>query len=179
MVTRAVRPPGELLHLVIGEDGAAHVDRSGKAPGRGAWVTPTREALEELERKPGMLARALDTEGIRTAGLLEEARAVNFAAVLDLLSLAARSGRLASGGDQVRDARRGGELVALVAAADASAQSVDAARGDAELETFVVPLDRDALGHRIGKGPRAVVGIRPGGPATALVDRLRRMRALG
>lgn len=155
------------------------MDRSGKAVGRGAWVVPTREAFEELVRKPGILGRALQVEQVDTSGLLDEVRAVTLAAVLDLLSLAARSGRLASGADQVAAARRAGELLALVVAHDASDQSVRAARGETELETFLLPLDRDALGHRIGKGPRAMVGVRPGGPSATLVNRLRRMVAFG
>lgn len=181
VVTREALPQRALLRVVEVE-GRALVDRSGKAPGRGAWVKPERAALEQLVAKPGMLGRALELENagaIDTHDLLEQARAVTDAAVLDLLSLAARSGCLASGGDSATAAVRAGEALALLAAADASAQSVASARGDRpELPVFVLALDREALGHRIGKGPRAVVALKRGGPAQALLDQLRRTEAL-
>lgn len=180
VVTREAHPAADLIHLVLTPEGEAVVDRSGKAPGRGAWVTPTREILEQLERRPGVLHRALEAESVRVDDLVGQARAVTLAAALDLLSLCARSGRVASGADQVRDAARAGQLLFFVAAVDASPKSVEAARSGAPtLPVLTLPLDRDALGHRVGKGARAVLGIRPTGPSEALLRLLRRLASLG
>jgi uncharacterized protein len=180
VVTRERKRTTDLVHLVALDDGTIGVDRSGKLDGRGAWVSDDRATIATLEAKAGPLARALKHEGLRTAGLLDAVRAANLAQTLDLLSLAARSGRLASGAEQVEAAARGGELVAFVLASDASERSVEAARGGArEVPAFTVPLDRDDLGTRIGKGPRAVLGVRAGGPSKALLDQLRRMVRLG
>lgn len=181
VVTHEALAQRDLLRLVAVE-GHALVDRSGKLPGRGAWVKPERAAVERLVQKPGMLGRALELESpgaLVTSDLLEQARAVTAASVLDLLSLAARSGCLASGGDSATAAVRAGEALALLVASDASEQSVASVRGARpELEVFALPLDRESLGHKIGKGARAVVAVKRGGPATALIHQLRRTEAL-
>lgn len=180
IVTREEGGPRELLRLVALDDGQVLVDRSGKLPGRGAWITPTRAAFAQLEKKPGLLLRALQLEGVNpeqagVRALLAQAQAVTEASVLDLLSLAARSGRLASGAEQVAAAvREEGGVVGLVVAADASPQSVEAARGARELPVWTLGLTREELGRRIGKGPRAVLALRAGGPTDALVRQLRR-----
>lgn len=182
VVTREARPQTELLRLALLPTGEVAVDRSGKLPGRGAWVVPTREALELLQSRPGMLGRAFELENpgsLRADDLLAQARAVTRATMLDLLSLSARSGCLHSGADQVTAAVRGGQVVALLVAADASEQSVSAARGAREgIPVFRSELDREGLGRRIGKGPRAVVALGGYGPARALLEQLRRTDAL-
>jgi len=65
-----------------------------------------------------------------------------------------------------------------VVASDASERSVATTVGSRELPVYRVALDRDALGQRIGKGPRAMVGVRAGGPAPGLLLQLRRIESL-
>ena len=178
VATREARPRDELVHLVALPDGTVEVDRSGRLDGRGAWVAPTRAAVATLEAKPSLLARALDRPDVRVAGLLDKVRAAAWAVALDHLSLCARSGRLASGADQVESAVRAGELAALLVASDASPRSVATVVGRRELPVFALALDREALGLRIGKGPRAMVGVRPGGPSAGLLLQLRRIESL-
>ncbi|MFN7147099.1 MAG: YlxR family protein, partial [Myxococcota bacterium] len=99
-VTRESASPGRLVRVVLGPDGVVEVDYHAKLGGRGAWLTPSREVFATAEAKPGILARALDAEGgCVTAGLLEKVRAANLRAVGELLSLSARAGALASGGE--------------------------------------------------------------------------------
>jgi hypothetical protein len=178
-VTREERPQRELLRIAALDDGSVVIDRSGRVPGRGAWITPTRPVFEQLLKKPKVLLRALEIEAASgIPALLDDARAATAAGVLDLLSLAARSGRLASGADQVKAAVRGEAILGLVTAADASEQSVAAARGDREIAVWPVPWTKEELGRRVGKGPRAVLALRRGGPAEALARQLRRMADL-
>ena len=177
VVTRERHRAVDLVHLVAMEDGSIAVDRAGKLDGRGAWVRADRDTLLALEKRSSPLARALKAE-VRTDGLLDRVRAANLAQVLDLLSLASRAGRLASGSDQAETAAKAGEIVAFIVASDASPKSVEAATAARGLPVYPLPLDREALGLRIGKGPRAVVGLRPGGPTSSLVEQLRRMALL-
>lgn len=179
ILSRERADPDALVRLFVGPDGAAHVDWHGRWKGRGAWLTCTRAAFDELRKKPAVLQRALDAGPVDAAGLLEEARAANRAAIADLLALCARAGALVSGADALAGTAPT-SLMALVLAADAAEASVQAAtaRFDA-LPTFRLPLDREALGHRIGKGPRAVVGVRGASPSRALLRELRRAHDLG
>jgi ribosomal protein L7Ae-like RNA K-turn-binding protein len=158
------------------------VDARGKAGGRGAWLVPTRAAFEHAESRPEKLRRALKTEGLVVEGLLAAAQEAILRHVLDLLSLAARAGALASGGDQVDEALGGenaGNVVGVVFPDDASPRSVeDVRRAAGEVPCFTVALTREALGHRIGKGPRAAVVLRRASVTMALVRELRKMEGL-
>lgn len=179
VVTREEREPPDLVRVVVGPDGVAEVDYRGKLGGRGAWLLPRREVIETAQARPGQLARALHVETLKTDGLLDRVREANLRAVLDLLSLAARSGCVVGGAEAVESVTRGGPVLGFVVASDASPRSVDAARSVApDLPAWTVPLDKEALGRRVGKGARAVLVLRPGVAARNLARELRRMQEL-
>ena len=56
---REMKPKMTLLRVVKPQDGDAHIDRTGKAPGRGAYVCDDIECLRKA-RKTKALERALD-----------------------------------------------------------------------------------------------------------------------
>ena len=56
---REMKPKMELLRVVKPQDGDAHIDRVGKAPGRGAYVCDDIDCLRRA-RKTRALERALD-----------------------------------------------------------------------------------------------------------------------
>jgi predicted RNA-binding protein YlxR (DUF448 family) len=178
VVTHESAPPGALVRVLVGPDGRVEVDYHAKLGGRGAWLLPRRDVIATAEAKPGLLARVLEVEVCDTTGLLERVQAANLRAVGELLSLSARAGALASGAEQVESAVRAGDALGLLVACDASPQSVEAARGSSTIPLWTAPWDRDALGHRIGKGPRAIIALRAAAPSRALVDQLRRMQEL-
>ena len=50
--TRTVRPVSDLIRFVVGPQGEVVPDVKGKLPGRGIWITATRDALgEAIKRK--------------------------------------------------------------------------------------------------------------------------------
>lgn len=179
VVTRERAEPGALVRVFAGPDGVAHVDWHGKWKGRGAWLTCSRAVFEEAMRKPGLLARALDVPAADPRHLLDEARAANASAIADLLALTARAGAAVSGADALE--RTSPEsLVALVTASDASEASIATILARfPDVPRFATPLDREALGRRVGKGPRVAVGLRSSAPARGLLAELRRSLALG
>jgi predicted RNA-binding protein YlxR (DUF448 family) len=179
VVTRGEHPPEDLVRLCVGPDGRVEVDYGARLGGRGAWVLPERAVVERAEAHAAMVRRALDAPEASVAGLLERMRAANLRAMLELLSLAARAGAVAGGAEQLDGAGRSGALVALMVAEDAAPRSVTHAReAAAGVPTFHVPLVRDALGARVGKGSRAVLGLRPSSVTRALLRELRRMEGL-
>ena len=56
---REMKPKKELLRVVKPQEGDAHIDQKGKAPGRGAYVCPSVECLKKA-RKSKALERALE-----------------------------------------------------------------------------------------------------------------------
>ena len=58
---REMKPKGMLLRVVKPQEGDAHIDRVGKAPGRGAYVCNSIECLKKAQ-KTRALERALETK---------------------------------------------------------------------------------------------------------------------
>lgn len=93
MVSRARLPRAQLVRLSLGVDGLVHVDPKAIGGGRGAWVSPSREALQRVCDRPGLLSRALRQKNPQTADLLAEAQAALESRLLLQLRAAYRSGR--------------------------------------------------------------------------------------
>ena len=58
---REMKPKAELMRVVKPQEGDAHIDRTGKAQGRGAYVCQNVECLKKAQ-KTRALDRALDTK---------------------------------------------------------------------------------------------------------------------
>ena len=58
---REMKPKVQLLRVVKPQEGEAHIDRTGKAPGRGAYICAQVECFRKA-RKSRALERALDAK---------------------------------------------------------------------------------------------------------------------
>ena len=58
---REMKPKAELMRVVKPQEGDAHIDRTGKAQGRGAYVCESIECLKKAQ-KTRALDRALETK---------------------------------------------------------------------------------------------------------------------
>ena len=58
---REMKPKMHLLRVVKPQEGEAHIDRTGKAPGRGAYVCDQLECLRRAQKSKA-LERALDAK---------------------------------------------------------------------------------------------------------------------
>jgi ribosomal protein L7Ae-like RNA K-turn-binding protein len=96
----------------------------------------------------------------------------------DGLSLAAAGGGLVFGHDAVEAAARSGAIVGLLTASDASERTVASVRSET-IPTWALPLDREALGRRVGQGTLAVIGVRDVACTVHLRRQLRRWTRLG
>ncbi|KPM18044.1 MAG: DUF448 domain-containing protein [Pseudomonadota bacterium] len=154
----------ELIRLAISPDGDVLPDPRARAPGRGAWLGVSRDALETAMEKgklKGALARAFKSAPPRVpddlpaqidAGLLRT--------LTDRLGLEMRSGHLILGSERIAEHARGGVLSALYHASDASdggTAKLDQAwrvgmdrEGSGEGGTRL-PLDRAALSVALGR----------------------------
>ncbi|HET7849681.1 MAG TPA: RNA-binding protein [Pseudolabrys sp.] len=119
-LSRTLRPVDAMIRFVVGPTGEAVPDVKRKLPGRGLWITASRSAIDEAAKR-NVFARGFkcavrvpaDLAGV-TENLLERA-------ALDALAIAAKAGAAVSGFSKVEAAIAGGELVALIHAADAAA----------------------------------------------------------
>ena len=58
---REIKPKAELMRVVKPQDGDCAIDRTGKAPGRGAYVCESAECLKKAQ-KTKALERALEAK---------------------------------------------------------------------------------------------------------------------
>jgi uncharacterized protein len=120
VVTRATRPVAELIRFVIGPDGEVVADVKGKLPGRGVWITAARQTIEAAVKRHAF-ARGFKRDvrvpadlALRTERLLEQG-------TLDALAMVGKAGLAALGFAKAAAALERDDVVALLHAAEGSA----------------------------------------------------------
>ena len=169
-----------LLRIALAPDGSLVVDLRARLPGRGAWLHARRSCVERAEARPEGLRRTLKSQ-VRTEGLGVAIREAVIRSALDGLSMAAAAGALVGGHDLLEDALANGRISEVVVAVDASERTIaDLRKAAGESVAFVrLPLDREALGARVGRGPRAALGVGASRATHHLRMQLRRLLDLG
>lgn len=120
IATQERRPQAEMIRFVLAPDGRVVADLAARLPGRGAWVTSSREAVE-LAAKKGAFARAFKRPVKASANLAGEVEQQLAKRVLDHLGLAKRAGDLILGFELVREAVRAERPACLIEASDGAA----------------------------------------------------------
>ncbi len=168
-----------LIRLVVSPDGDVVVDLRGRLPGRGAWLHLTDECLSRVTKRPDSLRRPLRAP-VSSDGLREQVIDVIGRAAMDGLSLASAAGALVGGHDALERELTCHRIAAVVVAEDASERTIASLKeaADPDVSFVVLPLGRDALGHKVGRGPRAALGVTSSRSASHLRQQLRRLRQL-
>ena len=122
VATGETMPEQRLIRFALAPDGALVPDVAAKLPGRGAWVTATRAAIEEAVRKNGF-ARALKAPAKVDGNLASWTETLLAQRCLDLLGMARRAGAIAFGATQVEAAIRAKPLFVLIEAEDGAKES--------------------------------------------------------
>jgi len=123
LATRTVRPVEHMIRFVIAPNGEAIADLKHNLPGRGVWVTATRNALDRAV-KANAFARGFRRD-VRVAGdvVADTERLLENAAV-DALAVARKAGLIATGFAQVETALKRDAVTALLHAAEAAPDGV-------------------------------------------------------
>jgi len=177
IATGTVRAKSGMVRFVVGPDGRAVPDLLEKLPGRGLWITAERAAIEKAARK-GIFARAakqaVTLPDDDLAGLVEKLLAQR---VVNLISLARKSGAAVSGYEKVKDWLDKERAEVLIQAADGSA------RGKSKLSTphcgsFIGWLTADELGQAFGRQSTIHAALGAGGLCKRVVDEAARLKGL-
>ncbi len=122
-VTSAVKPIEEMIRFVIDPSGAVVPDLKRRLPGRGIWITATRQALETaIARKA--FARGFKRDVRAGPDLVDSTEHLLEQAALDALAICLKAGRLAIGFAKTEAALAGATAVALLRAPEASPDGV-------------------------------------------------------
>jgi predicted RNA-binding protein YlxR (DUF448 family) len=116
-LSREVKPVDELIRFVVDPAGAVVADVKRKLPGRGLWVTGSRTAVDQAVKR-NVFARGFKREVRAAANLAEQTERMLERAALDALAIAAKAGLVVPGYAKVEAALAGGDVRALIHAAD-------------------------------------------------------------
>ncbi|HEY6994550.1 MAG TPA: RNA-binding protein [Xanthobacteraceae bacterium] len=117
--TGEVKPVDAMIRFVLDPDGAAVPDLRRRLPGRGVWITATRNALSTaIARK--VFARAFKTEVRLEGDLVATTERLLEQAALDALAISHKAGKVAIGFATVGAALARDRVRALINAAEAA-----------------------------------------------------------
>ena len=117
-LTREVKPVTEMIRFVAGPDGVVP-DVKQKLPGRGLWITATRESVADAV-KSKTFARAFKRDVRVPADLADMTERLLTRATLDALSIAGKAGNIAAGFAKTDAALTHDAMAGLITAADAA-----------------------------------------------------------
>ena len=168
-----------MVRFVVGPEGSVVPDVAGRLPGRGLWVTASREAVERAMR--GGFAKAARAGVKVPAGLADTVADLLLRRVIDTLGLARRAGVVETGFDRVGEALDSGRVAVLVQASDAStlgrrklAAKAQARGGEAKVAEIDC-LTLAELGLALGRENVVHAAVAPGGLAQRLLDDAARL----
>ena len=124
LVSREVKPVGELIRFVLGPDGTVVPDLKRGLPGRGVWVTVSREALATAVKKR-LFGRCFGEEAKAGPELVDLVDRLLAEAALGTLGLARKAGQVVNGFAKVEAAIGKGQAVGVIHAEEAGDDGVE------------------------------------------------------
>lgn len=119
LVTREAQPPAGLIRFVQDPSGRVVPDVRGKLPGRGVWVTGSRDLVAEAVKRK-LFGRGLKAEVQVDADLADWVDRLLKDAALSALSMARKAGKVVTGFGKVTTALGKGQAVVVIHAVEAA-----------------------------------------------------------
>ena len=123
IVTGEAGPPAGMIRFVAAPDGSVAPDLKGRLPGRGCWVTATREHVERASER-NLFARRLKASVKPAPDLAAQVETLLADAALGALLMARKAGALVTGATKVEGAVRSNAALAVLHASDAAPDGV-------------------------------------------------------
>ncbi|WP_291728382.1 RNA-binding protein [Leisingera sp. F5] len=176
IATGEIQPKQGLIRFVMGPDGQVVPDVMGKLPGRGVYVASSRAALETAVKKK-LFARGFKAQVQVPDELVQEVERQVVRRLVELISLARKSGDAVSGFERVKDWLYKEDARVLIQASDGSG------RGKSKLSTpykgkFIGCLTADELGMAFGRQTAIHAALASGGLSKRVVDEAQRLQGL-
>lgn len=158
LVLGELLPKNELIRFVVSPDNCVVADLAQNLPGRGLWVTATREAITEAAKK-NLFSRAAKTSLKINPDLADQVEQLLRKRCLDFLGLSRRAGIAVLGQPQVEGELKSGRLGLLLLAPDAGSDlSSFRATKDVQMTRY---FTRNELGAALGHDQLVYLGLKP------------------
>ena len=122
-VTRQVRPIDELIRFVVSPQGEVVPDLKRKLPGRGMWVSASRQAVAEAARR-NQFSKGFKRQLRVTPTLSADTEALLVRGTIEALAMTAKAGQVVSGFSKVEGAIEQRQVRALIHASDGAADGI-------------------------------------------------------
>jgi predicted RNA-binding protein YlxR (DUF448 family) len=182
IVTRQALEKPAMIRFVIDPEGRVTPDLKERLPGRGLWVTASREVLEQAVAKHAFSKAAKQSVKVNP-DLADRVAELAKREVAELLGLARKSGQLVTGFEKVEAALRAnrttGQVRVLVAASDGAEDGRGKlARLAGSGVEICAPLTAAELAQALGREHAVHAAIKAGGIAEKTIIASRRYAAL-
>ncbi|PIB26553.1 hypothetical protein BFP76_11685 [Amylibacter kogurei] len=148
--TAADLPKSEMIRFVLSPDGVVTPDLAERLPGRGIWVSATRDALQKAIDKK-LFSRGAKAQATVPENLLSLVDQLLAKRIADLISLARRSGDAMMGFETVKGALVSGKARVLIQAFDGSVGQKQKLRPPEGRYTYISCLTSPELGLAFGR----------------------------
>jgi uncharacterized protein len=183
-VTRQVVAPSELLRFVVGPDGSVVPDLARKLPGRGVWLTCSKDIVATAV-KTGAFSRSVRMRAAAPPDLAEQVERAILKRVAQALSLANKAGQVVFGFSRVEAAIGEGLVEALIHASDAAPDGVEKldrqykamARESGRKPLILRALTVEQLALALGRANVVHAALNKGGAAANFIAEVQRLNA--
>jgi predicted RNA-binding protein YlxR (DUF448 family)/ribosomal protein L7Ae-like RNA K-turn-binding protein len=166
VVTRERLPKERMIRFVVAPDRTLTPDLGAKLPGRGIWLSASRDVLEIARAQGGLgraFARAARCPVVVPPDLPAALEVALVRRISELVGLARRAGQAVAGFDKAREWLRDGRSRLVLHASDGSAsEGVRFLAGAADVVVVLEPLSAAELGRVFGRDHVVHVAIAPG-----------------
>jgi uncharacterized protein len=169
IVSRAASPKETLLRFAVDEGGVVVADVCGRGGGRGLWLSPGRDMVNTACAR-NLFARAARKPVKVAPDLGDQVERLLVRRCLELVGLAGRGGRVATGRDAASEWLRAGGAGVLLVAADGPEEDCAGLRSLASDVPVLDLFDEVELSRALGRHRAVHVVVAPG----RLADRLIR-----
>lgn len=167
IVSGATRPVSEMVRFVIGPERDVVPDVDGTLPGRGLWLSATRDMLNTACARKSF-ARAARAQVVVPDGLTDRVEHLLARRCLNIIGLARRAGTVVAGFEKVRSWLGSGNPGLMLAAADGAANGRAKLRALAPDAVLLDLFSGSELGSAVGRDRVVHMVIAPGGLANSL-----------
>lgn len=176
IATGEVQPKFGMIRFVVGPENDIVPDIMGKLPGHGIWVAAEKSALDKAVKK-GLFARAARQPVKVADDLTDRLEQMLVRRVVDLISLARRSGSAITGYEKVKDWLSKEEAEVLIQSSDGSE------RGKSKLSTphygsYIGWLTAQELGLAFGRQTVIHAALGAGGLTKRVVEEAQRLKGV-
>jgi predicted RNA-binding protein YlxR (DUF448 family) len=174
-VTGLKGPPEAMIPFCLSPDGAVVPDIRRKLPGRGVWVSARSVIVDQAARRQ-VFSRGFKAKAQAPADLAALVDRLLEGETLQFLSIVNKAGLVVSGAFKVEEALRGGAILALINASEASKHGV--AKLERLAGTSVARINLFSSGQldlALGRANVIHAALREGEASAAFLRKARRL----